>query len=128
MGKPAPPPTWRDHLDAAMGAVMRLDQTAIKISQSEAGEIAKVLRSLNRQIWGIVNTLEAGHLEHLYNVDGLIRDIARLERISVGEAWIELTESGALSVRTAALIRSASKLGLKVEDYLQLPGPEGEEE
>lgn len=117
-------PTWRQHLDDVLSAIHRLDETAIAITQSEAGEIAKTLRGLNRTVWGIINTLEAGHLEHLYNVNGMIADMAKLQHITQGEAWLELTESGALSVRTGKLIQSARKLGLNPEEYLQLPADE----
>lgn len=110
---------WQDALDAVQGAVARLDQATIALPTSEAGTVALQLRAVNRQIWGIINTLEAGHLQFLYDVNDLIKDLADHQHITTGELWEELTTQGALRINVAELFKVATRWGFDPSKYVQ---------
>lgn len=121
------PPKWQAALDDIVGAITRLDQAAIGLPTSEAGDAARVLRGVNRHIWGIINTLEAGHLQYLYDVHDLIKDLANHQHITTGELFEELTTQGALRINVQELFKVATRWGFDPTSYVQTAKEESDD-
>ncbi len=109
---------WQDDLDAVLGSVERLDKSLKGLPRADAGRIAGRLRGANSRLWRYINELEAHHVEHLYDIHGLVRAMAeRTDPFDIAELWITLNQRGAIKMNPKAIIEQARKAGVNPDDY-----------
>lgn len=87
-----------------------------------ADRIHRQLKEVNKRIWSLVRSIEAGQLEEWFELGDIIDAIvhARLEDGSAldhVDVWIELLKAGALTVRSKPLLEAAAAAGVDPEDH-----------
>lgn len=111
---------WLPALDRIRSATNELDRVLVHIPAESLGEISGVLRGVNRQIWRIIDTLEAGRVKYLYDVASLLR-ASTDEHLDMTENWMELVANDVLAIKHKELLRFAAKRGIDVGEYLEEP-------
>jgi hypothetical protein len=113
------PDPWQDDLDSVLGGVARLNDTLKGLPKDQAGQISTRLRDANRQVWSMVNALEAHQVEHLYDTHAMLRAVAaKTDQLDLAELWVSLIQSGVLKLAPKALIEFARKRGVNPDKYL----------
>lgn len=111
---------WSKPLDVLRSTTAELDANLNSVPAHELGDIAAVLRGVNRQIWKMIDTLEAGRVKYLYDVAALVRATAD-DRLDPVDNWLELVENDVFKINHKELLRLAGKRGIDVAEYLEVP-------
>lgn len=118
MADKAPPPAWREPLDRVLGGIETLDDTLRAMPGHDAMGVSRQLRTANRKLWSITNSLEAAHTVYLYDTYSMLRAMASNAMLDMAELWVALVESGVLTINHRKLVELAPRHGVNPEDYL----------
>lgn len=111
------PEPWETELDTVIGSVSRLDEALRAVPKDQAMLISNRLRSANRTIWNVVNSLEAHNLELLYDYHSMIRKAAELHEFDIADVWIEMAGAGALKINHKVMLDVLRRLGVNPDQY-----------
>lgn len=120
-------PPFQDPLDKLRSAADELDKVLVHVPGSQLSEISGVLRGVNRQLWRMIDQLEAGRVAYLYDTYGLIRRVAEASGVDHIDAWIELAEAGVVKLNHKELLKLGEKRGIDVTEYMEEPDDDGDD-